>query len=249
MDLAKIAFASYRRHRICNPYSLDQLARVLSFAELKPGDKGVDLGCGNAYVAAWMAETYGLDLTGVEKFPPLADLARAAAAQSLGQGRLTIVEASGADYLATAGEHRLVCVIGAADLVPGMRHPAQVIAALVHKVEPGGWLLWGDPFWKSPPSARLAAMFGADRYETLAGWVAAGEAAGLVARHTAVSTDADWEEFFWRMNDSLEDWAVENPDDADAVTVKLRAGLLRSVYLEEQREGMGFALYLFQRPG
>lgn len=111
MDLAKIAFASYRRHRICNPYSLDQLARVLSFAELKAGDAAVDLGCGNAYVAAWMAERYGLDLIGVEKFPPLADLARQSAARPMGEGRLRIVEASGADYLATAGEHRLVCAI------------------------------------------------------------------------------------------------------------------------------------------
>jgi hypothetical protein len=91
-------------------------------------------------------------------------------------------------------------------------------------------------------------VFGAARYATLAGWVAAGEAAGLEPRYTAVSAEADWEEFFWRMNASLEDWAREHADDPGAAVLRQRAALLRSVHLEEGREGMGFGLYLFRRP-
>ena len=126
-------------------------------------------------------------------------------------------------------------------------HP-EVMAALAPSIAPGGWLLWGDPFWKAPPGPRLDAVFGAARYATLAGWVAAGEAAGLEPRYTATSAEADWEEFFWRMNASLEDWAREHADDPGSTALRQRAALLRSVYLEEGREGVGFGLYLFRRP-
>jgi SAM-dependent methyltransferase len=248
MDQATIGYVSYRWHRICNPYSLDQLGRVLAFTDLKPGETACDLGCGNGYVTTWMAERLGLHITALERFAPVAELARAAAARPLGQGGVTVIEGRAPPYLAEAGEHRLVAAIGAIDLFPGLVRPAEVMAALAPSIAPGGWLLWGDPFWKATPGPRLDTVFGAARYETLAGWIAAGEAAGLQPRYTAVSTEADWEEFFWRMNASLEDWAAETPDDPGAASLRARAALLRSIYLEEGREGMGFGLDLFRRP-
>lgn len=248
MDPALVGHVSYRRHRICNPMSLAQLQRTLAFTDLATGDRAVDLGCGNGVVACWMATHYGLGLTGVERFAAVADLARAEAERPLGRGRVTIVEGAAGDYLPGAGEHRLVSALGAVELFPGLRRPAEAMAALVPSIAPGGWLLWGDPFWKRPPSPALAQVFGAESYESLSGWAAAGEAAGLSVRHVAVSEEADWEEFFWRMNASMEDWARENPDSPDAAAMLGRAAMLRRLYLEEQREGMGFGLYLFQRP-
>ena len=115
MDQATIGYVSYRWHRICNPYSLDQLARVLDFTDLKPGEKACDLGCGNGFTTTWMAERQGLDITALERFPPVAELARAAAARPLGEGRVTVIEGRAPPYLAEAGEHRLVSAIGAID--------------------------------------------------------------------------------------------------------------------------------------
>jgi SAM-dependent methyltransferase len=246
MDQATIGYVSYRWHRICNHYSLGQLGRVLDFTDLKPGDRACDLGCGNGYVAVWMAERLGLEITALERFAAVAELARQAASRPLARGRVAVVEGRAPAYLAEAGAHRLVSAIGAIDLFPDLVRPAEMMAALAPSVAPGGWLLWGDPFWKIPPSPRLDSVFGAARYADLSGWVAAGEAAGLEPRYTAVSTEADWEEFFWRMNASLEDWAAEHPADAGAL--RKRAAMLRSIYLEEGREGMGFGLYLFRRP-
>lgn len=248
MDPALVGYVSYRRHRICNPYALDQLRRVLAYTDLQTGDRAVDLGCGNGVASCWMATHYGLDLTGVERFLPVAALARAEAERPLGRGRVAIVEGSASEHLAGAGQHRLVSAIGAIALFPDLPRPAEAMAALVPSIAPGGWLLWGDPFWKKPPSPALIQAFGAETYESLSGWAAAGEAAGLEVRHMAVSAEADWETFFWTMNASMEDWAAENPGHAEAGAIRARAAMLRRLYLDEQREGMGFGLYLFRRP-
>jgi SAM-dependent methyltransferase len=248
MDQAIIDYASYRWHQICNPFSWDQLSRTLAYADLKPGDRAVDLGCGNAVVAAWMAERYGLDLTGVERHPAMADLARQTAARPRSQGLVTIVDGAAQDYLAGAGEHRLVSLMGAMDLLPGLQRPVDIMTALLPSIAPGGWLIWGDPFWKVPPGPRLTAAFGRERFDTLAGWVAQGEAAGLVPHHVAVSADAEWEEFVWRMNASLEAWAEEHAGTQDSAIIRQLAAGTRALYLEEGRESAGFGLYLFRRP-
>ena len=248
MDRSTIMYASYRWHHICNPFSFEQLDRTLSYADLKPGDRAVDLGCGNAVVAAWMAERHGLDLTGVECAPGMAQLARRTAALPRAQGHVEIVEETAQAYLARAGEHRLVSLMGTVDLLPGLQRPADIMAALKPSIAPGGWLLWGDPFWKKPPGPRITAAFSAERFDTLAGWMAAGEAAGLIPTYAAVSEDAEWEEFVWRMNASLEAWADENGPSAEASAIRQRARMARQLYLEEGRDGVGFGLYLFRRP-
>jgi SAM-dependent methyltransferase len=247
MDHATIGFATYRWHRICNPFTLNQLERTLAFADLQPGDKAADIGCGNAFVSCWMAERYGLDLTALERYPAMAELAREAAAQPRARGTVDIIEGGALAYLAEAGEHRLLSLLGAIDVVPGLKRPDEIMATLAPSIAPGGWLLWGDPFWITPPGPRLTAIFSEDRYATLAGWMAAGEAAGLTPCYAAVSTDADWEEFVWRMNASLIDFA-DHAAEPDATAIRLRAALLRTLYLEEGRERMGFGLYLFRKP-
>lgn len=248
MDSSLIGYVSYRYHRICNPFSFSQLERVLAFTDLAAGDRAVDLGCGNGVVSAWIAERCGLDLTGVERHGPVAVLARAEADKPRARGRVEIIEGQASDVLAAAGEQRLVSVIGAIDLFPDLRRPAEVMAAVAPSIAPGGWLLWGDPFWRKPPSPALEQAFGAGRYESLAGWLQAGEAAGLKPRYTAVSTDADWEEYLWRMNASVEDWCDENPADPTAPGLRMRAAMLRHLHMTEGHETVGFGLYLFRRP-
>ena len=248
MDPTEIAYVSYRWHQICNPYSLPQLERTLSYADLKPGDRTADLGSGNGFTACWIAGRYGVDQTAVERYTPVADLARAEAAKPRAQGKVTVVEATAQDYLAGAGRHRMLSVLGAIDLIPGLSGPAEVMAALAASIEPGGWLLWGDLFWMGEPSPKITVAFAAERFTTLPGWIAAGEAAGLVPHHVATSTHVEWEEFVWRMNASLENFAETAPAPI-AAGIRLRAKTIRDVYLEEGREVMGFGLYLFRKPG
>lgn len=247
MDDATIGYATFRWHRICNPFTLEQLERTLAFTDLKAGDRAADIGCGNAFVATWIAERYGLHMTAVERHSTMADLARETASRPRAQGTVAVVEAQAQDYLGAAGEHRLLCLLGTIGVVPGLRKPAEVLGALIPSITPGGWLLWGDPFWKRPPSPPLRAVFAHDRFASLAGWMQAGEGVGLTPYYASVSAEAEWEQFLWTMNASLLDFAASAPE-ADAGAIRMRAAMLRNLYLEDGREGMGFGLYLFRRP-
>lgn len=247
MDPTEIAYVSYRWHQICNPYSLAQMERALARADLQPGDKAVDLGSGNGFTACWLAGRYGLDQTAVERYTPVANLARAEAAKPGSQGKVTVVEQTATEYLAEAGEHRLITVLGAIDLIPGCNGPAETMAALAASLAPGGWLLWGDIFWMGEPSPNITVAFAAERFTSLPGWIAAGEAAGLVPHNVVTSTHAEWEEFVWTMNASLENFAETAPAPV-AAGIRLRARTIRDVYLEEGRDVMGFGLYLFRKP-
>jgi SAM-dependent methyltransferase len=248
MDEATVGYLSYRWHDICNPYTLDHLQRTLAHVDLKPGDRAVDLGSGNGFTAAWLTSRFGLDMTAVERHPTTAKLARERAAAVDAPGRMHVLEAYSHDYLAQAGEHRLVSVIGALDIFPGDLTPPQVMEAIASSVAPGSWLLWGDPYWKKKPSPKLAAYFAEHRFADLQGWVRAGEAAGLASRWVTTTSDIDWEYFVFTIAASLDAWADENPDSPDAMGVRMRAAMTRSLYLDEGRDAMGFALMLFRRP-
>jgi len=244
----KFTYLSYRRHRICNPFSFEMLERTLSYAHLNPGDVAFDLGCGNAVIAAWLAEQRGLNVKAVERFEAVADLARETVDAVEGPGAVDVIVGTAAPFLEQAGRCRLLVAIGTVNLLPDAREPADVFAALKGSIEPGGYLLWGDPFWKTEPGDRLKMIFANERYQTHAGYVAAGEAAGLVPIYAAVSSEADWDDYSWRVNTSVEDWIAENPADPDAPAFKARVNMMRTVYLEDAREQMGFGLYLFRVP-
>ena len=248
MGPGKFTYLSYRRHRICNPFSFELLERTLSFAELKPGEVAFDLGCGNAVIAAWLAERYGLAVKAVERFEPVAEMARETAATVKGPGRVEVVVSTAAPFLEQAGRCRLMTAIGTVNLLPDAREPNEVFAALKASIEPGGYLLWGDPFWKKPPSDRLRAVFANERYQTHPAYVEAGEAAGLVPLIASVSSEQDWDDYSWRMNASVEDWAAENPDDPDVPAFRAQISMMRQLYLEEARDTLGFGLYLFRVP-
>jgi SAM-dependent methyltransferase len=248
VSAGKFTYLSYRRHRICNPLSFETLERTLSYADLRAGDLVFDLGCGNAVVSAWLAQRRGLRVKAVERFEPVAALARETAAAVEGPGEVEVVVSTAAPFLAQAGKCRLILAIGTVNLLPDAREPEDVFAALAGSTEPGGYLLWGDPFWKTAPGPRLSQVFVNERYQTHAGYVGAGEKAGLTPIYAGVSTEADWDDYSWRMNTAVEDWIAENPTDPDAPAFKARVGMMRTLYLEDVREQMGFGLYLFRKP-
>lgn len=248
MASGKFTYLSYRRHRICNPLSFELLERVLNYADLRTGDTAFDLGCGNAVIATWLAERLGLNVKAVERFESVAELARATADASEGPGAIEVVVDAAAPFLERAGACRLLLAIGTVNLFPDAREPLEAFARPKRSIEPGGYLLWGDPFWRRPPSDRLRAVFANERYQTHAGYVAAGEAAGLTPVYAGVSTEADWDDYSWRMNASVEDWITENPAYPEAGAFQAQIAMMRALYLEEVRQGMGFGLYLFRVP-
>jgi ubiquinone/menaquinone biosynthesis C-methylase UbiE len=250
MDHLKLSLVAHSSHHFSSPVSAETLDRVLALSGIERGWRAVDLGCGPGAMALHLADRYGADVLAVDRSAIMLDLAKARAAEHPAGRHLSFQQAESADWLKSAEPCDLVIAVGAGMLVPDATDNSAQLKALAGAVKPGGRLLWGETFWKKPPSEMFKAGLGpvAQLYASHAAYVAAGEAAGLTPLYAAVSSDQDWDEYAWRYSTAVEASAPERPDDAEAQAMRARIAGWRRLYLAEGREVMGFGLYLFGKP-
>jgi ubiquinone/menaquinone biosynthesis C-methylase UbiE len=247
MDHLKLSAVAHSSHHFSSPVSVETLDRVLALSGASHDWRAIDLGCGPAAMALHLAERYGMRVEAVDRSPVMLALARSRVAGQPGGGRIRFHEAESMDFLATAAPCDLLVAVGAGMLVPGAADNRAQLAALAEAVRPGGRLLWGETFWKRPPSEALRTATGpvAALYASHADYVAAGEAAGLTPLYAAVSSDQEWDEYAWRYSSAVEAYAAANPDDPVAAGMRQRIRGWRRMYLTEGRDTLGFGLYLF----
>ena len=235
--------AAYRTHRFCNPLSEAVLERALEVIPLRPGLRAADLGCGNAAMALHLAERHGLQVDAVERSPGMLALARRRLEGSKGV-RLHAGEAEA--LLAASEPFDLIVATGAHALFAAAPDLAGVFLRLRAHARPGGHILFGDAFFRKPPSERLAAAL--SHFGTHRGYVAAGEAAGLTPLIAVESPQLDFDDYAWRMERSVRAYVAEHPEDPDAGALMARARMQREAYLAEARDVLGFGLYVFETP-
>lgn len=238
---------SYATHHFCNPLSPATLDRTLALADLSPGQTALDLGCGNGLLALHLAERYGLRVSAGDIAPEMIDLARVRVADRGAPGSISLRTISNAEALAEADAPGLIVANGAWGVLEGRPEPERVLARLAQAAPPGGYVLWGDPFLKSEPPARLRMLLQAVDYRPHADYVAAGEAAGLKLRYAAVSPEQDFDDYILRIFTSVERWFEDHPDHPEAERRLTHNRMVRDLHLQEGRNALGFGLYLFQR--
>jgi ubiquinone/menaquinone biosynthesis C-methylase UbiE len=250
MDLLTLSAIAHAHHHFSSPVSVETLDRVLALSGVAPRWQAIDLGCGPATMALHLAERHGVKVQAVDRSAIMLDLARNRAAANPAGNRLSFHQAESMDYLAAAQPCDLLMAVGAGVLVPGAADNTAQLAALARSIKPGGRLLWGETFWKRPPSDRLRAATGpvAALYASHADYVAAGETAGLTPLYAAVASDQDWDEYAWRYSTAVESWLQANPDAPEAAALGARIRSWRQIYLTEGRDTLGFGLYLFGKP-
>jgi ubiquinone/menaquinone biosynthesis C-methylase UbiE len=249
MDHLKLSAVAHSTHHFSSPVPVEMLDRVLAVSGITHGWRAVDLGCGPAAMALHLADRYGVTVQAVDRSAIMLDLARERVKGHAAGARISFHQAESMAYLADAEPCDLLVAVGAGMLVPGAADNAAQLAAIAAGVRPGGRLLWGEIFWKRPPSDAFRTATGpvAALYASHADYVAAGEAAGLTPLYAAVSSDQDWDEYAWRYSTAVEAHAAANPDDPAAQAMRQRIAGWRRLYLAEGRDTMGFGLYLFGR--
>lgn len=249
MDHLRLSLIAHSTHHFSSPVSPATLDRVLALSGVQSGWRAIDLGCGPAAMALHLAERYGLAVEAVDRSEAMLELARARAQAHPAGAQLSFHRAESMDYLAAAEPCDLLVAVGAGALVPGAATNAAQLAALAQGVRPGGRVLWGESFWKRPPSDTMRAGLGpvAALYASHTEYVLAGEAAGLTPLYAAVSSDQDWDEYAWRYSTAVEAYAAERRGDPQAEAMRQRIVAWRRLYLAEGRETMGFGLYLFAK--
>jgi hypothetical protein len=125
------------------------------------------------------------------------------------------------------------------------------LKALSAFAKPGGLVVAGEPFAYHPEEAEQFAGRGLaeSAFRSHAGNAAIGAEEGLSLLYTIVSSVDDWDRYQGLQWRAAERYAREHPQDPDAAEVAASQRGHRDRYLREERDALGWAIYLFMTPG
>jgi len=125
---------------------------------------------------------------------------------------------------------------------------AATLEALSDMVEPDGWVVVGEPYWRQEPSEDYLEASGLTRgdFGTHSGNVEAGELRGLDLVHTFVSNEDDWDTYEGLQWYATAEYARSHPDDQDLRELLERVAKAKAVYLRWGRGTLGWAIYAFR---
>ncbi len=241
---------AYEALEVCNAVSMEAVEGAVAAAGLNPGERALDIGAGNAAVAIRLSERFGLEVEAVERDWRMAELAADRIAASPAADRVRLVVGHSGEVLANRPPWRLIVVIGATEAAaPGVREAEAVFRLLRGHLAPGGFLLWGEPFWKAEPSGPFRQIIEmTNLYETHQGWQDASRRAGLEVVSARISGDDEHQHYVETMDRAVRNWAAANPHSPEAPGLVTRADMQRMLLEGEGARTLGFGLYLFQRP-
>lgn len=215
---------------IMNPIPASKLDEVVSLLELPARGRVVDLGCGKGDLLARIASRYEVDAVGIDRDAKL--LAEAPPG-------INVIVAD----IETWNRGR-----GAFDLVASVGSPAR-LSSLASLARPGGLVLYGQGYWRRPPTPEYLDALETEREELAdyGGTIARGVELGLMPEYAVTASVDDFDHYEWSWSRNGERYAAEHPDEAgvDGFLEWIRAGRRRYVDLGG-RDTLGFGLFLFR---
>jgi len=244
MDTWKFYDITHREHVVCNPTSLDKLARLVGLLRLPEGARVVDIACGKGEFLIRLAEAYGIRGVGLASSPFFTAQAREKLRMRAPAAGIVFHQMSGSEFK-PAEPHSLALAscIGASWVYGGH---AKTLDALSGMIAPGGWVIVGEPYWLQDPPEEYLAASGLERggIGTHVGNVEAGESRGLELVHTFVSSRDDWDMYEGLQWYATAEYARSNPDDPDLAELQERVAGDKAVYLRWGRDTLGWAIYV-----
>jgi len=246
MDMWKFYDITHREHVVCNPTSEEKLARLVGLLRLPEDARVVDIACGKGEFLIRLAEAYGIRGTGIDISPfCIADAERRLEARAPGAA-VVFNEMNGSDFSPDKPHSlALASCIGASWVFGGH---AATLEALSGMVEPGGWVVVGEPYWLQEPSEEYLVALGdvRDSFGTHLENVEAGELRGLELVHALVSNKDDWDKYEGLQWYATAEFARSHPDDQDLPELLERVAKARVAYLRWGRDTLGWAIYVFR---
>jgi len=246
MDTWKYFDITHRKHLICNPMSKEKFHRLCDVLPLKEKDRVLDIACGKGEFLVRLAEVHGVSGVGVDKSPFCIRDCLEKKQERVPEADLVFLEMDGADYRPSGEKFIMSSCIGASWVYDGHRG---TVKALSEMTVPDGWVVVGEPFWVNEPSEGYleSQNFRREDYGTHLGNVQIGEELGMRCVYTIVSNQDDWDHYESLQWLAVEQHLAENPCDPDNEETFSRALSSKKVYLEEGRDALGWAIYVFKK--
>ncbi len=249
MDKWKFYDVTHREHVFCNPMSTAKIDRLIELLRLDPGARVLDIGSGKGEFLIRLVEAYCVSGVGVDISPHFIAAAIAKMSERVPTRKLEFIEMDAAKYQPEREESfQLAACLGASWIFDGHRGTLEFLNRMV---APGGWVVAGEPYWIREPTEEYLELSG-DRRESFGTHdanVAVGEAMGLRLSYTLVSSEDDWDEYEGLQWYAAEDYARRHPDDFDVPEIIARLAGQKTTYLKCGRSTLGWAIYVFRKPG
>ncbi len=247
MDIWKFYDITHREHVVCNPTSEEKLGRLVDLLRLPSDACVVDIASGKGEFLIRLAEAYDVRGVGVDISPFFIADAESRLDARMPGARLSFRNMGGADFRPEEPHClALASCIGASWIFGGH---GETLDALVGMVEPGGWVVVGEPYWRREPSEEYLEASGDMRgaFGTHVSNVETGEQRGLELMHTLVSSQDDWDKYEGLQWYATAEYARLHPEDPDMPELIERVHRNRWTYLRWGRDTLGWAIYVFRR--
>lgn len=248
MDIWKYYGITHTNHLICNPTDESKLNELVELLRLPASARVVDIACGKGELLCRLAARYRALGIGVDISPYEIATARARVKARALDDLIEIVEGNGAEFqLAEESRDATFCV-GASWIWSGHRG---TLEALSRWTKPGGLVCVGEPFKIRDPDPDYAAADPKLAAELVPHHrnVEIAIELGLVPLYAIVSSEDDWDRYQWLQHHAAEMYAVDHPEDPDVSELLERNRRDRDLYLRWGRSTVGWAIYLFRKPG
>jgi SAM-dependent methyltransferase len=247
MDMWKYFGVTHTDHTVMNPMSLAKIKELIDLLRLPDGGRVLDVACGKAEFLCLVAERYEVTGTGIDLSPVTYEEARKNVSARKLTDRIELLNMDGGKYEPDRPETLdMASCIGGSWIYQGHRG---TLEALSKMVRPGGLVLVGEPFWKSPPDPEYLRLTEqeAESYGSHASNVQTGVDLGLTFLYSAVSTEDDWDRYEGLQWQAAERYVAAYPDDPDVEALLGTVHKNRDAYLRWGRDCLGWALYLFSK--
>ena len=229
------------KHDLQNPTSVEKIRLLGERLGLHPGSHVLDVGSGRGGPALLLATDFGCRVTCVERSEAFVSAAQDAVQRTGLDPAVDVVHSDGREFSIEPERYDATLCLGASFIWGGLQ---ETVAALQPGVRADGFVVVGEPYWRSWP---LPSGFQADEdldLLTLPDTVARFERAGVELVSMIASSQDDWDRYESLHWHTLEAWLQENASDPDANRFREMGRTERDAYLRWHRDLLGWAIFI-----
>lgn len=228
-----------REHELQNPTSPEKIELLGRRLRLGAESQVLDVASGRAGPAIVLARAFGCRITCVERADEFHEAALQRVRDAGLEALIELVHADAREFPLAPGGYDAALCLGASFVWNGL---AGTLAALEPAVQPRGFVVVGEPYWRTWPLPEAFQPDPGEDFVTLAETVRRLEAVRLDPVTVIDSSLDDWDRYETLQWLAGEEWLHEQAGEPGAEEIRARLHHHRERYLRWMRDVLGWAI-------